>query len=90
MAYRPKDEQERIYHRLRIAKGHLEKVMKMVDEHEYCIDVLNQSLAVQNALKEADSLILENHLKTCASNAIKAGKSTEAISEVMNVFRKQR
>ena len=90
MAYKPKNEKERIYHRLRIAKGHLEKVMRMVENHEYCIDVLNQSLAVQSALKEADSLILENHLKTCASNAIRKGNSEEAISEVMQVFKKQR
>lgn len=90
MAFKPKNEKERVLHRLQIARGHLDKVIKMQNSGEYCIDVLHQSLAVQNALKEADSLILENHLKTCASNAIKKGKSTEAIAEVMNVFRKQR
>lgn len=90
MAYRPKDEKERVYHRLRIARGHLDKVIRMQEEGVYCINVLHQSFAVQNALKEADALILENHLKTCASDAIKKGKSTEAIAEVMNVFRKQR
>ena len=89
MSYKPKTDRERIYHRLRIASGHLSKVIKMYEEKSYCIDVLNQSLAVQNALKEADSLILEKHLKTCASDAIRKGKSDEAISEIMQVFKKQ-
>lgn len=88
MAYRPKDTQERILHRLKIAKGHLEKVIKMIEEDCYCIDVLHQSQAVQKALKETDNLMLENHLKTCAADAIGKGKTEDAIQEVMQVFRK--
>lgn len=86
--YRPKDTQERILHRLKIAQGHLKKVIKMVEDEEYCIDVIHQSQAVQRALEEVDSLVLENHLKTCASDAIKKGRQEEAIKEIMNVFKK--
>lgn len=85
--YRPKDTQERILHRLKIAQGHLKKVIKMVEEDEYCIDVIHQNRAVQRALSETDSLILENHLKTCASNAIKKGKKDQAIREIVEVFK---
>lgn len=90
MAYRPKDTQERILHRLKIAQGHLKKVLKMVEDGEYCIDVIHQSKAVQRALEEADNLVLENHLKTCAADAIKSGKQKEAIKELMNVLRNGR
>lgn len=86
--FRPKDTQEKILHRLKIARGHLSKVIKMIEERKYCIDVLHQSQAVQRAIKEADNEILENHLKTCASDAISKGKKEEAIKEVMEVFRK--
>ena len=89
MAYRPKDTQERITHRLKIAKGHLEKVIKMVEEDAYCIDVLHQMQAVESGLKETGNVILENHLQTCAADAIKKGKSKEAIKEIMNVFKKK-
>ena len=89
MSYRPKDTQERILHRLKIALGHLKKVSEMVEKNEYCVDILHQSQAVQKALKETDTLILENHLKTCASDAIRDGKSEEAISEIMEVFKKK-
>lgn len=88
MAYRPKDLQERIIHRLKIAQGHLKKVRQMVEAEEYCIDILHQSQAVQKALKETDNLILENHLKTCAADAISKGKKDDAIAEVMQVFKK--
>jgi len=87
--FRPKDEQERITHRLKIAKGHLEKVIKMVQSDTYCIDVLHQSSAVQAALKETDSVILENHLRTCVADSIKEGNQEKAIKEVMEVFRKK-
>lgn len=88
--YRPKDTTERILHRLKIAQGHLKKVLKMVEDNEYCIDVIHQSQAVQRALEEADSLVLENHLKTCAAEAIKSGKQEEAVKELMNVLRNGR
>jgi len=89
MAYLPKDTKERILHRLKIAQGHLKKVMQMVDDGAYCIDVLHQSQAVQKAIKETDNLILENHLKCCVTEAISKGNNEEAIEEVMQVFRKK-
>lgn len=87
--YKPKDNHERVLHRFKIIKGHLNKVIKMVEEQQYCIDILHQSQAVQKALKEIDYLLLENHLRTCAADAIKGGKQKEAIQEVMNVFKKR-
>jgi len=86
MTFRPKDTQERILHRLKISLGHLRKVINMVEKDEYCIDIIHQSQAVQRALKETDSVILENHLKTCVADAIAKGKKNETITEVMNVF----
>ena len=88
MSYKPKDSKERVLHRLKIARGHLNKVISMIESDEYCIDVLTQSQAVQKAIKETDNLILENHLKSCVSDSIKNGNSEEAIAEVMNIFKK--
>lgn len=89
MAYRPKDTQERIIHRLKIAKGHLEKVMKMVEADAYCIDVMHQIQAVDSGLKETGNLVLENHLKSCVADAISKGKTEESIAEIMQVFKKK-
>lgn len=89
MSFKPKNQKERTTHRLKIAQGHLKKVIKMVETDQYCIDILHQSLAVQKALKQVDNLILENHLKTCASEAIRSGNNEEAIAEVMQVFKQK-
>lgn len=88
MAYKPKDTQERILHRLKIARGHLQKVIQMVESGQYCIDVIHQSQAVQRALQEADGLVLENHLKTCVVDHIKNGEADTSIKEIMNVFKR--
>ncbi len=85
-----KNEKQRQLHRLKIARGHLDRVIKMLEENAYCIDVLHQSQAVQKALHETDNLILENHLKSCAADAIQQGKGEEAIKEIMEVVKKAR
>ena len=88
MAYKPKDVKERILHRLKIVQGHLKKVLQMVEDDTYCIDVIHQSQAIQHALKEIDNLTLEHHLKSCVVDAMKKGKQDEAVAEVMHVFKK--
>lgn len=89
MSYRPKNTHERITHRLKIARGHLDKVIKMMDDDAYCIDVMHQMQAVESGLKETGNLLLENHLKACVAGAIRKGKADESIEEIMQVFKKQ-
>jgi len=89
MAFRPKDTNGRIAHRLKIARGHLEKVIQMVAQDSYCIDVMHQLQAIQSGLKETGNLILENHLKTCVADAISKGESDQSIAEIMEVFKKK-
>ena len=89
MAYRPKDTHERITHRLKISRGHLDKVIKMMEDDAYCIDVMHQILAVESGLKGTGNLILENHLKGCVADAIKKGKADESSAEIMQVFEKK-
>ena len=89
MAYRPKDTHERITHRLKIARGHLDKVIQMMEDDVYCIDVMHQLQAVESGLKGTGNLLLENHLKSCVADAIKKGKADESIEEIMQVFKKR-
>ncbi|MBI4066759.1 metal-sensing transcriptional repressor [Candidatus Gottesmanbacteria bacterium] len=74
--------------RLKITEGHLKKIREMVEENAYCIDILHQTQAVEAALKEINSLLLNNHLNTCVVDSIKKGDSKEVISEVMAVFKR--
>ncbi|HEX7042044.1 MAG TPA: metal-sensing transcriptional repressor [Patescibacteria group bacterium] len=73
--------------RLKIAKGQISKVLEMVENDNYCIDVIHQSRAVQHALREIDHLLLENHLQTCVVDFMKEGKQKKAIEEIMQVVK---
>ena len=62
----------------------------MVKDNQYCIDVLHQLDAIEEALKQTAAVVLENHLKTCVADAISKGKKEETIAEVMEVFKKRK
>lgn len=83
------DSKKQILHRLKITKGHIQKVIDMVESDSYCIDVVHQSLAVQSALKKVDELVIENHMKNCVAKSIKEGRANTAISEIMDVLKKK-
>ena len=91
MAYRPKTERERIVHRLKIILGHYKKVMQMVEDDAYCIDILHQSQAVQTAMREVDNLLLEQHLLGCVTTAMHRHANHEKlVTEIMDVFKSRR
>jgi DNA-binding FrmR family transcriptional regulator len=78
-----------IINRLKSIEGHVRGIQRMVDEDAYCIDIINQNLAVQRALERVNGLILERHLQTCVTTAIKGDDPAErerVIAEIMSVF----
>jgi DNA-binding FrmR family transcriptional regulator len=82
------EHKQAILNRLKSIEGHVRGVQRMVDEDAYCIDIINQSLAVQRALDKVNSLILERHLQTCVTTAIRGDDPAErerVIDEILNV-----
>lgn len=78
-----------IQKRVNIIKGQLDGLMRMIQKDEYCIDLLDQSLAIQNSIKSLDSLILERHLKIHVADQFKNQKD-KAIQELLKVFKKSK
>lgn len=76
--------------RLKSARGHLDHVIKQIEQEKYCIDILQQSLAVQAALKAVDHIILKGHLEEHVSEAMKGKNKDKSIQEVIEVFDKAR
>lgn len=78
-----------ILNRLKSIEGHIRGIQRMVEEGAYCIDIINQNLAVQRALEKVTSLVLERHLQTCVTTAIRGDDAAErerVITEIMNIF----
>jgi CsoR family transcriptional regulator, copper-sensing transcriptional repressor len=59
--------------RLRRIEGQMRGLQKMVEEERYCADVLVQVSSVQEALRGVGRALLHNHLKHCATQAIRSG-----------------
>jgi len=59
--------------RLRRIEGQIRGLQKMVEEDRYCPDVITQIASVQEALRGVGRQLLRNHLKHCATSAIKKG-----------------
>ncbi|HEU4630797.1 MAG TPA: metal-sensitive transcriptional regulator [Gemmatimonadaceae bacterium] len=59
--------------RLRRIEGQVRGLQKMVDEERYCADVLTQISSVHEALRAVARELMRNHLKHCATTAIRAG-----------------
>lgn len=70
------------------AKSHVEKIIKMIENGDYCIDIMQQNLAVIGLLKSAHQMLMEGHLNTCFKNAMKANnekRKQAMIQEILKV-----
>jgi len=84
-----KEKRVKIQARLRSVAGHVGGVERMVEEGAYCVDVMRQVLAIQRALDRVNAAILEDHLETCATTAIRSSDTRErerTIVELLEVF----
>ena len=66
----------------------LEKIMKMVQDNEYCIDIMQQNLAVIGMLKSAHQILMETHLRNCFTKAMESKqdkRKLEMIEEILKV-----
>lgn len=66
------DVKDRNLKRLRRIEGQVRGLQRMVDEERYCADVLTQLSSVQEALRAVGREVLRNHLKHCATEAIRS------------------
>jgi DNA-binding FrmR family transcriptional regulator len=70
------------------ARSLLDKIVQMVENKEYCIDIMQQNLAVIGLLKSAHQMQMENHLNTCFKNAMVAKNEKlkqKMIDEILKV-----
>jgi DNA-binding FrmR family transcriptional regulator len=81
-----KDDHQR---RLRRIEGQVRGLQRMVDNDEYCIDILTQISAARAALKRVEDEVLRDHVGHCVEGAIASGDASEQrrkIAELMEVF----
>lgn len=76
-----------VINRLLRIEGQVRGLQKMVDEENYCIDIITQTSAIRSALRGVEDILLENHLSSCVVNQIKSGKQKKAVGEILKVYK---
>ena len=62
----------------------------MIENDEYCMDILTQSLALQKSLASLDKLVLENHMRTHIADMLASGDETQqdkALNELLELYK---
>ena len=89
----PKNKQKALIN-FKKAQSSIAKIISMVEQDTYCVDVMQQNLAVLGLLKSAHQMLMENHLNMCFKNAVasknekKKQEMTQEILKVTNLFNK--
>ncbi len=82
-------EKKELVNRLKSIAGHVNGIATMVDQDRYCIDVIKQIQAAEAALAKVSQLILDNHLHTCLTTAVRGDDPDErerVLNEISEVF----
>jgi DNA-binding FrmR family transcriptional regulator len=75
--------------RLQIIEGHVRAVQRMLENDDYCIDVIRQINAVQSALSKVSQVVLEEHLGHCVTEAVRgddARRREKVLAEISDLF----
>ena len=83
------DIKRRALHRSKILQGQLKGLEKMIENEEYCMDIITQSLAIQKSLASLNKLIVENHLKTHITDSLSSTdemKQADTITELLYLY----
>ena len=81
---------DKILNRWKSIEGHATAVERMIANDDYCVDILKQTLAIQGAIEQVNAAILEKHLHSCVTTAIRGSDQAErerVIGELMDVFK---
>jgi DNA-binding FrmR family transcriptional regulator len=72
--------------RLSYIEGHLAGIRRMIDEDQYCVDVLKQTYAVRRAIEKLEALLLDGHLHTCVVSGVREGRDQQVIGELLELY----
>lgn len=79
----------RALHRAKILEGQMRGVQKMIENEDYCVDILTQSLAIQKSIGSLNKLLLENHIRTHVKDDLVSATpetSDKAVEELLALY----
>jgi DNA-binding FrmR family transcriptional regulator len=77
---------EQALKRLNYIDGHLAGIRRMIQEDQYCVDVLKQTYAVRRAIEKMEALLLDGHLHTCVVEGVREGREEQVVGELIDLY----
>jgi DNA-binding FrmR family transcriptional regulator len=72
--------------RLNYIDGHLAGIRRMVEEDQYCVDILKQTYAVRRAIEKMEALLLDGHLHGCVVEGVRDGREEQVVGELLELY----
>lgn len=85
--HRDEEELRKLMNRLNRVEGQVRGVKKMLEEEQYCVDILTQVSAIQAALNAFNKELLSSHIHSCVVEEIQKG-NTKVVDELCESIKK--
>lgn len=73
---------------LKIARGQIDGILKMIEDDAYCMDISNQLMATASILRKANREVVRAHMAGCLIEAAEKGNADEKLDELMAIIEK--
>lgn len=81
-----KADKAEVSRKIKIARGQLDGILRMIEEDRYCVDISYQLVATQSLLKRANQAILQAHIRNCVREALQTDEPNPKIEEALKLL----
>ena len=74
--------------KIKIAKGQLDGILRMIDDDRYCIDISTQLMSTIALLKNVNKMILRAHVRSCVKEALSTDEDNPKVEEALAALEK--
>ena len=81
-------DKEQVTRSIKIARGQLDGILRMIEEDRYCVDISNQLMATQALLKRVNKEILQAHIRGCVREGLHTDEPNPKLEEALQLLEK--
>ena len=81
-------DKEQVTRSIKIARGQLDGILRMIEEDRYCVDISNQLLATQALLKRVNQQIIQAHIRGCVREGLHTEEPNPKLEEALQLLEK--
>lgn len=83
-----KADKDQVSRQIKIARGQLDGILRMIGEDRYCVDISNQLMATQALLKRVNQEIIRAHIRGCVREGLGTDEPNPKLEEALQLLEK--